>query len=200
MGIREFLPKHHSELLLKYDEFVDAWLEVLEASHRELCNSDVVRDAVGEDDGLAAHFLATSRIVLLVVAMRAWRLKPRMREKVRGKVEASVVSAFLGSMPGGGLDVEEAWDVYRANLDFFDRMLQDAKQDEQGTYAQCALLAKYLTDACFKTDPHSCDEVLQQLAISLAACSAACERLALSSIVDGNTMFSAKPRFIVLQR
>ena len=207
MSILDHLPKHHSELLLKYDEYIDTWAELVEGLYEGTCGREKVRAEL-EKGGENASTLSTAIILaLLVDGIRAWKAKPRLRVKLVCDVEDSIAEAsfkrLLGGEDGQGLDsasVAGLLDVYHNVADTIRQAFPlSNKEQQKDVYARCAALAAYVADRCYTKQDAAYEPLAQELAIAFAEADQVFAKLALSTTVDGNTIFFKRPRFIVMR-
>lgn len=201
-GFKDFLPqppKHHAELLLSYDEYVDSWAELVEGVHQLACDRIASQRPLAEDEGSIA-IMANVMVSTVALATRAWNIsKPRLRKEVRQSVDVSIARTSFEHFVG---DEKPAVDALLERYDSFEREVRSLfpyseNETQETLYKRCSIMARYSIDQSLGDGGN--DELVQQLAVSFVEADSLFKRLALSSMPDGNTMFLSHPRFIVLQ-
>ncbi len=201
MSIWDHMPQHHTELLLKYDEYIGTWAELVEGLYETTCGRPEVRSVLEQGGERAGLLSSAVMIALLVDGVRAWKVKPRLKAKLLVEVENSIVHESLSRIIGDDAErIASLEDVYRTVAASFREAypLKPHSTDAE-VYARCAALGAYVAERCYPKDDPAFETLAQGVAIGLAEADPVFQKLGLSTTVDGNTIFFKHPRFIVMQ-
>lgn len=190
-------PKHYTEILLSYDEYIDCWTELETSIHQKACDTIAAKGAFPTVSEKAAAFSADVMLCVAILATRAWRERSRIPEKLLYKVEYSISHSAFVQFAGSNDELAES---LQASYSSLDEALRDSfpisqVEKEEDVYKRCAVMAHY----CFEhgEQEQRGEELEQALAVVFVEGDTVFKRLSLTSIPDGNTIAFPKPHFIV---
>ena len=209
MSVKDHLPKHHTEILMKYDEYIEAWAELVDNFYNKACSIQEVQAVLNSGGDSAIKLSSALLVMLLVDGLRAWNIKKRLRAKVRGSVEEAIVRASAHRIFAANAEfhaddsvefIDAIVDVYHSLADTFTQAFPLRTNDEQkDVIVRCVALASYVTDSCFDKQDSQYESLTQAIGIVLVEADSVFARLGAATTVDGNTMLFKHPRFIVMK-
>ncbi|HQE70377.1 MAG TPA: hypothetical protein PK071_04590 [Atopobiaceae bacterium] len=195
-NLKGLLPRHHSELLLSFDEYVETWSELIGAGCGSIMTDEKVFSALDLDRN-DARLSVEIALALCYDAMRTWRRSRRVPDKVKVSLEAAVVAETGRRMLGEEI-MHSFVSLYHAHCTVFSQLMpEEGTVDKGGELRELAGVARYVASRCSRRGEEQNIEGIQLLAVHFARTHRLFCRLNENSIPDGNTMLFKKPRFIV---
>ena len=200
--LAKHLPRHRVELVLSYNEYIDCWSQLIVEAYRSSCLSLVRRYAYLEGSIDSSQLPAEMFAALIALAEETWTAKPRISYKLKEQVKDDVIDACVSGLSGE----ESLSELIMSRIMVFGDLRKRASQEDASRSTEvdarreamkyCAMLSRFSLDAS-GLDSDSIERLNAPLAEVYINAWQSFVVLTNSSIVDGNTLFSARPRFIV---
>ena len=198
VALKDFLPKHYSELLLSFDEYVGTWGELIEVGYGSIMADEEAFPSLGLDDSNAVQFSVEAALVLCHDAMRTWRRGRRVRESLFGNLEDAVVGRVGATITGDDGAAEEFLNLYKAHKPAFAQLMpHEGNPDDDKEIRELVMTLRYVVSRCTGKNDDGNLAGIQRFSTHLVEAHKLFKQLDRNSIPDGNTLFSKKPRFIV---
>lgn len=200
--IKELLPKHHPELLLSYDEYIDTWTQLIESTYTQAMSSEHIAAVLKSNDKASSKFSSASLFTVVVLAVSSWDSIPRVKLDLRVEVANSIADTALSTLAGDAENIEELKTLYSAYLKQFREAVAGVDSKKLDPIKQCAVMARYCVAQGLGENSVDTQEglaITQELTLAFAQAMGMFNRLVASSVPDGNTLLLRHPRFIVMQ-
>ncbi|RVU97790.1 hypothetical protein EII22_04080 [Coriobacteriales bacterium OH1046] len=195
--LKDCLPKHHPELLLDFDEYVETWGELIETGYGSIVADEKILPSLSLRGDAGARLFVEAALVLCYDAMRTWCKGRRVPDKARISLENAVVDE-VGRRVLGEEATGEFSSLYRVRLALFSQLMPGSgKTDKDAVLHELVGAARYAASRCSSRDEERDVEGIQLLALHFVRAHALFLQLSANSIPDGNTILFKKPRFIV---
>ena len=195
--LKDLLPSHQTELLLSFDEFVETWGELIEATHAAIMSDEEMAPSFDLDGEGFARLSVEAALILCRDAMRTWRQGRRLSDSFCDRLEAAVVEDVAVRMMGDGA-ASEFPALYKAQGQILSQLLPDTgRLDEDSVRRQLIAASRYAASLCSPRAEEDNVAGIECLSIHLSQAHALFAKLDANSIPDGNTLLFKKPRFIV---
>jgi len=210
-GIGERQP----QLLLKFDEYVDTWVAIINHFYEIGVSDDVIFGVAGSDDEAQSRLAMLLETQICSLAMRIWNggtTSAKAKERVRAEVVTGSYQVALG-LEGDALT--KAVEYYENTDALFgealersglgkskdkgerDRPAAGEGETDDALQRQMLATARFVISKSTGEKERDHPEAMERLGLLLLDAGVAFEKLTSHSVADGNTVLFKEPRFIV---